>query len=342
MNSMHNKKSAGILGMGVCMPNEVRYNTFWDNLIPNADIVSGLTGDDAFKGIKERRIFPEDYDECKAEVIASKNAIKDANLEVDDIDMIMAYSSLPKHLLPGNAYNIQYKLGIKNCMTLNIEVMCASFITHFILAADLIKSGTYKNILIVNSAVWSRVADLSDPTSRFFGDGTSACVIGEVPEGRGFIASHFISDGKFFESYGRTVRKPYKEYRFGSKKEGTDQIFATFYDMESFKDFTRNFAPSVKTIFKVISDKSGLKKDDLDMCFFHQGVHWMPNMITEALDIDISKTYQTFSKYGNLSAASIPVSLHEARQNGTVKEGDVLFMWAPGAGAAYAGLALKL
>ena len=201
---------AGILGIGAYIPEEIRKNDFWEN-IKIMNLPEGRRS--PFERIDERRVFPSDILPSDAEVKAAEIAIKDSCISKDDIDLVMVHSMLQDEIIPSNASLVQYKLGLKNAGAWHIDTCCSSFVTMVTTASNLIAMGEFKNILIVTSVFHSRILDYSDYLSLYAGDGAGAVVMGQVPEGRGYIASFCNSDGYYHDAFTLSERMPLNHTR---------------------------------------------------------------------------------------------------------------------------------
>ena len=308
--------NAGIIGMGIYMPEIIRKNDFWNGLkiVGYNKDVSNL-----FIGIDERRIFPEHMHSSDGELIAAKNAIQDANLNPEDIDLVIVNSMLPDHLTPGNATLIQHKLGLKNAGAWNLDTFCSSFVTMIIVASNLVMCGTFKNILLVTSSHYSKIATPYHYLTPAMGDGVGSAIIGRVSSENGFISSFCHANGEYHNSFAIN-------YSHKSSKRELQVVD------EELSRSTKNEIQIVTEVVNKTLKKPNLNISDIDMFISHQPFHWIPFAWQEALGISQSKSHLTYYKYGNIASASVPVNLYEARKLGKIKEKSLVLLYSPGAG----------
>ncbi len=323
--------SAGIIGIGLNMPEKVITNNYWDDI----EIVnSPKEKSSLFKGIEERRAFPEDIPPSDFETIAAKKAIEDSGLELDDIDLVMTHSMLQDKIIPGNACLIQYKLGLKNAGAWNMDTCCSSFVNMLVTASHLIMMGTCKNIVIVTSVLHSRMVSPTHYLSTIVGDGAAAVVVGRVSEGRGFISSSFHSKGEYHDAF--TVSEVCI-----TTEDGVEPGLQFFTNAELLKCVGKNSIIDVTPVINDAMYKANIATDDIDFLITHQPSPWAHTAWRDALGLPASKSHESFSRYGNLASTSIPVNLFEARELGKLKDDDILLLLSPGAGENFAVAILK-
>lgn len=328
---------AGIVGVGACIPEHIRYNDYWDN-IPLGNLPPNNR--DPFEGITERRVFPDDMMPSDAETAAGREAIMDAGLAPDDIDLVMVQSMIQDEILPSNASLVQHKLGLKNAGAWGMDTCCSSFVTMMVTAANLIATGEFKNILIITSAFNSQLSDFSDYLCVNLGDGAGAVVMSQVSEDRGYIASCCTSHGQYHDAFVLTPRLPYNVSKYPHFKVPPIKPVLTT-NPEKIREVGRNSVRDMSEILNKVLKKSGLKAEDIDLFLSHQPMYWAHDAWRESIGIPKHKSYQTYHKYGNIASASIPVNLYEAKQQGMIKDGDHLLMASSGAGENIIALTLR-
>lgn len=329
--------SGGIIGIGTYIPEEVRTNDYWDNIN-----ICNLPKDKKMKieGITERRVYPQDILPSDVEVVAGKNAIKDAGLTPEDIDLVLVHSMIQDELVPGNASLVQYKLGLKNAGAWNIDTCCSSFVTMVALASNLIAMKEFKNILIISSVIHSKLMDYSDYLSPYAGDGAGAVVIGQVPDDRGYIASNCTSNGYFHDAFTVKERMPHDEQiRVHYKKSPCMPLMTT--NFTKMREVGRSSSENMKDICQSVLDKAKLDGKDIGLFLSHQPCHWAHGVWRDSVNIPKENSYQSFSKYGNMASACIPINLYEARNAGMLKDGDNILMTSSGAGVNHIALITK-
>ena len=329
---------AGILGIGAYIPEEVRKNDFWkDTKIVN--LPEGRKS--PFERIAERRIFPSDMLPSDAEVKAAEVAIKDSGISKDDIDLIMIHSMIQDEIIPSNASLVQYKLGLKNAGAWHMDSCCSSFVTMVTTASNLIAMGEFKNILIVTSVFHSRIIDTSDYLSLYVGDGAGAIVMGEVPEGHGYVASCCNSDGFYHDAFTLSERMPLGENKRNYSEKSPLRPFLTTNPVKT-NMIGKNSLSIMQDILEKTLRKAHMKSDDIDMFFSHQPADWTHSAWRDSINISKERSYETFHKYGNIASSSIPVNLYEAKEKGLLKKGQTLLIASSGAGENHIAAIIKL
>lgn len=313
---------AGILGVSAVVPSQVRTNDYWQDV--RFDLPPGKN---PFQGIEERRVFPENLLPSDVEAEVGRRALRNANLSPDEIDLVMVQSMVPDEILPENACLVQYKLGLKNAGAWTIDTCCSSFLTAIVTAANLIATGEYKKILIINSALCSRHADKGDYLSVVLGDAAGAIVMGVVADDRGYLASFCTSHGEYHQGFTVQFRQP----RYQDVPEMKERKLLT-YNYDITKRIGRSSIEDMKFVLNKVLAKAQLRPEQINLFLSHQPCYWAHAAWRDSIGIKPENSYQTFSKYGNIGSATIPVNLFEAVNKGMLKDGDYLLMASAGAG----------
>lgn len=317
--------SAGILGVSAVVPSQVRKNDYWRDI----RFDSRADGKNPFKGIEERRVFPDNLLPSDVEAEVGRRALRNANLSPDEIDLVMVQSMVPDEILPENACLVQYKLGLKNAGAWTIDTCCSSFVTAIVSAANLIATGEFKKILIINSALCSRHADKGDYLSVVLGDAAGAIVMGVVADDKGYLASFCTSHGEYHQGFTVKIRQPYFQDELAP--EAKERKLLT-YNYDVTKRVGRHSIEDMKFVLNKVLEKSQLRPEQIDLFLSHQPCYWAHEAWRDCIGIKPEKSYQTFKKYGNIGSATIPVNLFEAVSQGMLKEGSYLLMASAGAG----------
>lgn len=328
-----NDFNAGIVGLATHFPEKEVDDSQWDKYT----FTNVVTGKTPFDGVGTRLEYPDTILPSDAGTIAGKAALNDADMDPDKIDLVLSSSLPADKILFGDAGLIIEKMGLKNAAGMNIETACGSSVTSLILASSLIKTGMYKNILIVNSCFYSRVKDISCSFSVALGDSVGAMVVTAVPADRGYIGSHCITDGYNHSAFTVECRRPMEEFR----TDTTDPAPFFTFDYDQAKSATRNSKERIVTVFNKILEQSGMTKDDVDLLIPHQGVHWLPTVWAECIGMDPAKVCHTFDRYGSNASSSVPVNLDEARKRGVLRDGANVFMFQIGSGFHYNGIIMR-
>ncbi len=282
-------------------------------------------------GIKERRFANDEEKSSDLGVIAAKQAIERAHLTPKDIDLVVVATLSPDFLaMPSTACVLSAKLGIENKPAFDISAACTGFIYLLSVAKAYVESGMCENVLIVGAEKTSSVLDFKDRgTCILFGDGAGACVIGRTKRLKESILDVQISANGNFSNYLYTPRT-LKPTPFNSKEEALEP-FLCMKGNEVFK-------LAVKTLLKdveMILEKNALKPEDVRLFIPHQANFRIIQAVREHLDFKDEQVVLTVHKYGNTSAASIPMAMGEAYEEGRLKKGDLMLLDAFGGGLTW-------
>ncbi len=282
-------------------------------------------------GIKERRFANDEEKSSDLGVIAAKQAIERAHLTPKDIDLVVVATLSPDFLaMPSTACVLSAKLGIENKPAFDISAACTGFIYLLSVAKAYVESGMCENVLIVGAEKTSSVLDFKDRgTCILFGDGAGACVIGRTKRLKESILDVQISANGNFSNYLYTPRT-LKPTPFNAKEEASEP-FLCMKGNEVFK-------LAVKTLLKdveMILEKNALKPEDVRLFIPHQANFRIIQAVREHLDFKDEQVVLTVHKYGNTSAASIPMAMSEAYEEGRLKKGDLMLLDAFGGGLTW-------
>ncbi len=282
-------------------------------------------------GIKERRFASAGEKSSDLGVVAAKQAIERAHLTPQDIDLVVVATLSPDFLaMPSTACVLSAKLGIENKPAFDISAACTGFIYLLSVAKAYVESGMYENVLIVGAEKTSSVLDFKDRgTCILFGDGAGACVMGRTKHLKESILDVQISANGNFSNYLYTPRT-LKPTPFNAKEEASNP-FLCMKGNEVFK-------LAVKTLLKdveMILEKNALKPEDVRLFIPHQANLRIIQAVREHLDFKDEQVVLTVHKYGNTSAASIPMAMCEAYEEGRLKKGDLMLLDAFGGGLTW-------
>ncbi|WOV88417.1 beta-ketoacyl-ACP synthase III [Sporosarcina oncorhynchi] len=306
--------NVGIIGIGKYVP---------PHIVTNKDLEARMDTTDEWirtrTGIEERRIADADTDTSDMAYHAAVSAIENSGLHHEDIDMILVATVTGDRRFPSVATMIQERLGIVGCAAMDISAACAGFMYGVVTAKHFIDAGTYKNILVVGVEKLSKITNWEDRnTAVLFGDGAGAAVISEVSEGRGILSFELGADGR------------------GGKHLYQDE-FLHMNGREVFKFAVRQMGESAVNVTK----KAGLTTDDVDYLIPHQANIRIMEASRERLGLPVEKMSKTVHKYGNTSAASIPISLVDDLAEGRVKDDDIIVLVGFGGGLTWGALCIK-
>lgn len=324
-------QSIGIKGMGYYVPENVFTNFDFEKIIDTSDEwIRTRTG------IIERRFASKDQATSDLATEASLKAIKNAKINKEDVDMIILATTTADYIAQGAACIVQNKLGLKKIPCFDLNAACTGFIYGLEVAYSLVKSGLYKNILVIGAETLSRIVDMQNRnTCVLFGDGAAAAIVGEVEKGYGFLGFSIGAEGED----NMILKVP----AGGSKKPNNEE---TIKNRENFVIMKGQdvFKFAVSTLPKVTSDaleKAKLKVNDLSMVFSHQANLRIIESAAKRMKFPLEKFYMNLSRYGNTSSASVGIALGEAIEKGLVKKGDNIALTGFGGGLTYGSTIIK-
>ena len=307
----------GIKGFGAYAPERVVTNAHFESYLDTSDEwIRKMTG------IKERRFAAEDEDTSDLAYEAAVRAIEDSGLDKDEIEMIIVATSTGDKPFPTVATTLQKRLGLNKIPSMDQLAACTGFIYGIVTAQQFVSSGLYKNVLVVGADKLTKITDMNDrSTAILFGDGAGAAVIGEVSEGRGILGVELGSDGNG------------GPYLYQDMDANTIQMNGR----EVFK-FAVRIMGEAST--KVV-EKAGLEPEDVDMFVPHQANIRIMESARDRLGIEKEKMSVTVDRYGNTSAASIPLSIAYEIEQGKIKDNDTLVLVGFGGGLTWGAITLR-
>ena len=324
---------AEIAGTGAYLPEKILRNSDLEKTLDTSDEwIQSRTG------IQERRIASEDESSSVLAAHASRLALQSAGVDPEDVDLIIVCTSTPDILFPATACFVQKLLGAVNAAAYDISAVCSGFVFGLSTGEQYIKSGRYKNVLVIGSEVNSRIIDWSDrSTCILFGDGAGAVLLrrNEDQEQKGVLSSHIYSDG----TLANLIEVPGGIGRTGINHSDIDQ---KQYCIKMAGSAT--FKVAVKRMADVAQEAlafNGAKVEDLDLIVPHQANKRIISAVTDKLQVPMDKVFLNISKYGNTSAASIPIALHEARECGRIQPGNLILLMVVGAGLTWGATLIR-
>ena len=316
---------AHISGIGISIP---------DKIITNYDLEKMVdTSDEWIKtrtGISERRVVEPGVATSDLATEAAQKAILDAGLEIADIGMILVATMTPDMAIPATACIVQKKLGTTLGVAFDINAACSGFIYALAVADKFIASGAFKHILVIGADVMSHLVDWEDRTTCvLFGDGAGAVILSCSTESGGILSTHLYSDGRYSE----LLMVP----AGGSLKPTTQETVTDRLHYISMKG-NELFRVAVKNM--VIASQNALiynncSINDVDLFVAHQANKRIIDAVAERVGIDPEKVVISLHKYGNTSAASIPMALFEAIEQKKLKKGHLVLLTAFGGGLTW-------
>ncbi len=324
-------KSIGVIGTGSYLPEKVLTNFDLEKMVDTSnDWILKRTG------ISERRILDDDLPSNSMGIEAAKRALENANLQAEDIDLIIYASITDDFMTPSSACIIQAAIGASKAIAFDISAACTGFIYAMVVAQQFIASGMYKHALVIGCEALSKIVDWKDRnTCILFGDGAGAVILSEVDEGYGMLNSFLGSDG----TSAMTITSP-NLYVTDTEKEKRQNGKQNSLWM----DGTEVFKFAVKTMSNAtirVLEELNMTVDDLQYIFPHQANTRIIDGAIKKLGVTDDKLHYIIQKYGNISSASIPVALDEANREGKLKKGDNMVLVGFGGGLTWGSIALK-
>jgi 3-oxoacyl-[acyl-carrier-protein] synthase III len=280
-------------------------------------------------GIYSRSMATEGQGTSDLALVAAEQAIQSAGIPKSDIDMVIFGTVTPDYLMPSSACYLQAKLGLRDVMAFDLNAACSGFVYGLSVADQFIKTGQHKNILVLGAEILHHKVDYQDRgTCILFGDGAGAAVVSRAPESSNsrIYSTHSHADGSLadllYVPSGGAV-KPFTQETLDNK-----EIFVQMKGREIFKHAVRTMSQCCQEAL----DTNQLTKDDIDWVIPHQANVRIIEAVAKHFDIPMDKVVVNIENMGNTSAATIPVTLHDAVQDGRVKRGDMVLLTAFGAG----------
>ncbi len=334
---MYNSK---ITGLGFYVP---------ENVVTNDDLSKVMDTNDEWiqerTGIKERRHVVKGTDTTTTMgVKAAKKAIERAGIDKNDIDFIVFATLSPDYYFPGPGVLVQRDLGLKPIGALDVRNQCSGFVYGISVADQYIKSGMYKNVLVIGSELHSHGLDMTTRgrgVSVIFGDGAGAAVLTrEEDNSKGILSTHLHSEGQHAEEL--SLIAP------GMGKRWVNDIIAdndpedtSYYPYMNGQFVFKNAVVRFSEVIMEGLSKNNLAPTDIDMLIPHQANLRISQFIQKKFGLKDDQVFNNIMKYGNTTAASIPIALTEAWEEGKIKEGDLVVLAAFGSGFTWGSVIIR-
>ncbi|HIX83300.1 MAG TPA: ketoacyl-ACP synthase III [Candidatus Megamonas gallistercoris] len=323
--------SAGILGLGSYVPEKILTNADIEKLVDtNDEWITERTG------IKERRICAPEQATSDLSLIAAQRALADANVSAEELDMIIVATISADSNTPSTACVLQNKLGAVNAAAFDLSAACSGFVYGSAIASQFIETGVYKKVLVVGAETLSKFVNWKDRnTCIIFADGAGAAVYGVVDDGYGMLSFDLGADGSGAE----TIEIPGGGSRHPADQETIDNHMHCLH-MNGKETFRFAVKAMGSTVIKSL-ERAGLSKEDIDYFIPHQANIRIIQSAAKRLHLPMEKVFVNIEKYGNTSAASIPIALAEAEREGKLKKGEIIALSGFGAGLTWASCIMK-
>lgn len=316
-----------IAGTGRYLPERVMTNADLEKIVDTTDEwIRTRTG------VERRHIASEDQTTSDLCVEAAKQAMEAADIEADEIDLIVIGTTSPDLIFPNVATIVQERLGIHGCPAFSIEAACTGFIYALAITDKFIKTGSTQCALVIGAEIITKLIDWSDRTTCvLFGDGAGAVIVKPSDE-EGIISTHLGADGKY---------RDLLYYPVGPSKNlaaaGVGDSTIIMKGNEVFKVAVRTLSAAATEAL----DANGIDKSELDWLIPHQANLRIMQATAKRLDIPMDKVIQTIQEHGNTSAASVPLALDVAVRDGRIQRGQLLLLEAFGGGFTWGSILLR-
>jgi len=320
-----------VVSTGIALPERVLTNSDLERMVDTSDewIVTRT-------GIKERRISEPGISTSDLGAQAAAMALERAGLTSKDIDLLIVATASGDYLFPSTACVIQSKLGADRATAFDISAACSGFLYGLTIAFSMLSSGFFRRALIVGAETLTKITDYTDrSTCVIFGDGAGAMLVTLADDIKGLFESQLGSDG----SFSGLLNLPAGGTHMPASLETVNNHmhFIKMNGNELFKVAVRSMVETAETILQ----KARLTSADIDLLIPHQANIRIIQSLVKRLDIDESKVYVNIERFGNTSAASIPIAYHEARSRGLIDSEKLLLMLAFGGGITWGGVLLR-
>ncbi len=329
---MSDRYNAVITGTGSSTPEKVLTNADLEKIVDTTD--EWIT---TRTGIKERRIADKETAASDLCLEATKKAMAEAKIKPEELDLIMIGTVTPDYLLPSTACILQNRLGAKNAAVMDIVAACSGFLYGLSIAQSFIYSGKYKSVLVIGVEILSKITNWNDRnTCVLFGDGAGAAIVQRTQENdKGILSTYLCGDG----SLSNLLHIPVGGTRTPLTKENIDKgdQYIKMEGSEVFKSAVRSMGDAALRALK----EANLSAEQIDLLIPHQANIRIIEATAKRLKLPMEKVFVNIDKYGNTSAASIPIALDEARKSGRVKPGDITLLVAFGAGFTWGSAVIR-
>ncbi len=330
---MHDRPHAAIAGLGAALPGKVLTNADFETFVDTSDEwITKRTG------IKERHVVSDGESTATLAVEAARRALEDAGAAPTDLDLIIVATVTPEMILPATACFVQAALGATDVPCFDLSAACSGFIYGVSIASKFIETGTYRRVLVIGAETLTRFTDYADRSSCvIFGDGAGAVVLEATDtEGRGVRHTVLHAKGEgwdfiFTPAGGSRTPANHDTVRNGGH----------FIKMRG-RDVYKFAVEKMQWLLGHCMETCGLSVETVDLVVPHQVNYRIIQSAAKKFDFPMEKFYINIDRYGNTSAASIPLAMADAREDGLLTPGANVLLVAFGAGLTWAGAVLRM
>jgi 3-oxoacyl-[acyl-carrier-protein] synthase-3 len=343
----------GILGVGMCLPSEIRTNDYWSkDLVATwmevrarqlaalrgkeastpaiAKVMRAMfdMGTDPFQGAERRHIMAANETSYDLEERAARDALARANVAAGEIDLVLTHTLVPEHLINNSACVLHNRLGLRaQCFSMGTDATSFSFLAQLMVAIQMIRGGGIRRALLVQSCGVTRLVEPADPVAPMFGDGATAVVVGEVAESRGVITTvhRTASAHPFWMGAGARTGRWYDEGRgvlYCPDPVDASHVFLDIPDQ------------AIDAVGALLA-QAGRRPEDVDFFAAHQGMPWLRQLAQELSGLGAARTFDTFPFAASVFSANIPLVLRHAEDAGLLRDDQLVVMFGGGTGVTY-------
>ncbi len=350
----------GIYSIGTYLPEEVRTNDHWSQEVVDrwwkkdsgrldreadsnvevksegAKLVMEMMAkyrSDPFKGGRARRVMAKDQTTTQMEYLAAEDAVARAEIDPKDIDLVMGQTTVPDYLMVPNACRVHEKLGLsRNCMTIQTEGLCVSFLQQLTLANQMIASGQARRALLIQSSGTTRFMAHEDPMSAWIGDAATAVVVGPVGEELGVLGTSHQTAGEFYDAV--VAGHPDRAWHEGA-------VQAYIKDSEISRAMLLGTVEDSQSLIWDALRRASVEPHNVDFYACHQGFAWLREVTQKFAGLSHARTLDTFPWAGSVLACNIPLILATAEREKMINPGDTISMFAGATGALLASVVMR-
>jgi len=364
-------RGTAVLGLGAYIPEEVRTNDWWpealveqwkrsknkpvmnleENRERSPDSLHPALGEeldkvkgDIFGGMRERRVAPADMLPSEMEVHACREALEDARVRPEEIELVMSFSLPNDAIVEPNVFKLHHLLGLVNARAMGVSVICHSFASMMDIAHQYIRNGSVRRALIVTSTKYSDIQDYSSTVSIAAGDGAVAAVLGDCPADHGILFSKHGSLTQFHDSMEIMRRPPARpapqRYAWG-ERQSAERMYFTIKRPELARGAVSAVPVWGEKLAAEIYAEAGFAPQDMALMITNAAFPWYSPVLSKVFDIPMERVEDHVLEFSNMGAVNLPMNLYLAVKNGRVQNGDHLLLTGHGGGLSYGAIVLR-
>jgi len=323
--------SVGLIATGTYVPPGILTNNDLERIVDTSD--EWIT---TRTGIKTRHMADENTATSDVAANAARQALEKAGMRPEDVEVIILATATADRVFPSTACVVQENLGTVNAACFDVAAACSGYLYGLTIAKSYIASGMFENVLVIGAETLTKIMDFEDrSTCVLFGDGAGASVLGRVEQGRGILSTFIKSDGRLT----RILNMPAGGTRMPTTHETVEQRlhYIKMHGNEMFKYATRAMAEASG----IALERAGITTDDVDLFIPHQANIRIIEATARRMKFSMDQVVVNIDRYGNTSAASIPIAMVEAFEQGRIKKGTVLLLASAGGGMTWASAVVR-